>query len=258
MAFFLTQSKIGYCEYFASSMGEMVKSLGIPVRLVNGYGPGSQNAADRELNVAFQQATEPPRLIHAADAHTWVEVFFPSYGWVPFEPTPDPAYPALERGTPLTAPAAQTATAPVAPPAATQSQARGVSALLLPGAVTGALVVLLIALVLVARAVARGPRRLEDVRPAWRRLGWVAARLRVRRRDSDTPLEFARRLAGALPELEGEIDELGRAYSRGCYRDGGLGVDDLSRADGAWRRLRPALVRALLLGRVRPASGTAG
>ena len=257
VVFFLTQSKIGYCEYFASSMGEMVKSLGIPVRLVNGYGPGSQNTADRELNVAFQQASEPPRLIHAADAHTWVEVFFPNYGWVPFEPTPDPAYPALERGTPLVAPAAQTATAP-APAPPTQLQAQGVNALLRPAVVTGALVVLLIALVLVAGAVARGPRRLEDVRPAWRRLGWVAARLGVRRRDSDTPLEFAHRLAGALPALGGEIDELGRAYSRGCYRDGGLGADDMSRADGAWRRLRPALVRALLLGRVRPASGTAG
>ncbi|MFY9615005.1 MAG: transglutaminaseTgpA domain-containing protein, partial [Candidatus Dormiibacterota bacterium] len=101
VSFFLFQSRTGYCEYFASSMGEMVRSLGIPVRLVNGYGPGSANAADRELNIAFQQASEPPRLIHAADAHTWVEVFFPNYGWVPFEPTPDPAYPALERGAPL-------------------------------------------------------------------------------------------------------------------------------------------------------------
>ena len=258
VSYFLFSSKIGYCEYFASSMGEMLRSLGIPVRLVNGYGPGSQNDAGRELNVAFQQATEPPRVIHAADAHTWVEVFFPNYGWVPFEPTPDPAYPALERGTPLAAPVAQTATAPVPPPAQAQ-QPQGVQALLRPAVVVGALVIVLIVLALVARKLARGPRRLDDVRPAWRRLGWVAARLGVRKRASDTPMEFAHRLAGALPALAGEIDELGRAYSRGCYREGGLGPEELSRADTAWRRLRPAIIRALLVGRrARTATGAAG
>ncbi|MFY9615559.1 MAG: hypothetical protein WAT58_09195, partial [Candidatus Dormiibacterota bacterium] len=73
------------------------------------------------------------------------------------------------------------------------------------------------------------------------------------------PLEFARRLAGALPALELEIDELGHAYSRGIYREDGLGADDLTRADGAWRRLRPAIIRALVLGgRRRVAQGPIG
>ncbi|MDP9325821.1 MAG: DUF4129 domain-containing protein, partial [Candidatus Dormibacteraeota bacterium] len=115
-------------------------------------------------------------------------------------------------------------------------------------------VVLVALLVIVGLAVARGPRRLDDVRPAWRRMGWLGARLGVRRRESDTPLEFARRLAGALPAFEREIDELGSAYSRGIYRQDGLGADDLTSADGAWRRLRPAIVRALVLGRGRQAA----
>jgi transglutaminase-like putative cysteine protease len=254
VSFFLFQSRIGYCEYFASSMGEMVRSLGIPVRLVNGYGPGSQNS-DRELNVAFQQSTEPPRLIHAADAHTWVEVFFPSYGWVPFEPTPDPAYPALGRGVPLAQPVAEANPAPAAPAPAEASQAAGGRALLGPGIAVGALVMIVIVLLLAGRAVARGPGSLDSVRPAWRRLGWVGARLGVPRRDTDTPLEFSRRLADALPALGSEIDELGRAYSRDCYRQGGLDPEDLGRADRAWRRLRPAIIRALLTGRARPAAG---
>jgi hypothetical protein len=144
------------------------------------------------------------------------------------------------------------------PPPAQAQQPQGVQALFRPAVVAGALVIVLIVLALVARKLARGPRRLDDIRPAWRRLGWVAARLGVRKRASDTPMEFAQRLARALPALAGEIDELGRAYSRGCYREGGLGAKDLGRADTAWRRLRPAIIRALLVGRrARTATGAA-
>jgi len=76
IAYFLFDLRRGHCEFFASSMAVMLRSLGISARLVNGFLQGSFNDVTGHYTV------------RASDAHTWVEVFFPSYGWVPFDPTP--------------------------------------------------------------------------------------------------------------------------------------------------------------------------
>jgi transglutaminase-like putative cysteine protease len=87
--YFLFDSKEGYCEFFATAMGDMLRSLGIPTRLVNGFGPGSP---DPNAPLTY--------IVRGEDAHTWVESYFPNYGWIPFEPTPDAGgYGAISRGT---------------------------------------------------------------------------------------------------------------------------------------------------------------
>ena len=94
--YFLDQSHRGYCQYFASAMGAMLRALGIPTRLVNGFGPGQEG-----------QLKNGQWLITQADAHTWVQVYFPHYGWVNFEPTPDGFYQptgAAARVAPLPSP----------------------------------------------------------------------------------------------------------------------------------------------------------
>ena len=94
--YFLDQSHRGYCQYFASAMGAMLRALGIPTRLVNGFGPGQEG-----------QLRNGQWLITEADAHTWVQVYFPHYGWVNFEPTPDGFYQptgAAARVAPVQAP----------------------------------------------------------------------------------------------------------------------------------------------------------
>ena len=73
---FLFKSKSGYCEYFAASMAVMLRTLGIPSRLVNGFQTGSYNRIGKDF------------VVRARDAHSWVEVYFPKYGWVTFDPTP--------------------------------------------------------------------------------------------------------------------------------------------------------------------------
>ncbi|HEV2475981.1 MAG TPA: transglutaminase-like domain-containing protein, partial [Candidatus Dormibacteraeota bacterium] len=85
---FLFQGHVGYCEFFATAMGDMLRSLGIPTRLVNGFGPGT-----------FNPSTES-NVVRGEDTHTWVEVYFPNYGWIPFEPTPDDlgVYQTIARG----------------------------------------------------------------------------------------------------------------------------------------------------------------
>jgi transglutaminase-like putative cysteine protease len=76
LANFLFERKQGHCEYFASSMAVMLRELGIPSRLVNGFRTGEFN----DLTSQY--------LVRASNAHSWVEAYFPGYGWVAFDPTP--------------------------------------------------------------------------------------------------------------------------------------------------------------------------
>jgi len=76
LANFLFERKEGHCEYFASAMTLMLRTLGIPARLVNGFLPGEYNDVGEDY------------IVRASDAHSWVEVFFGEYGWIPFDPTP--------------------------------------------------------------------------------------------------------------------------------------------------------------------------
>ncbi len=76
VADFLFNVRRGHCEYFASAMAIMLRSLGIPARLVNGFLPGEYNDISQQY------------VVRGRDAHTWVEVYFPGYEWVTFDPTP--------------------------------------------------------------------------------------------------------------------------------------------------------------------------
>jgi transglutaminase-like putative cysteine protease len=71
---FLFNGKTGYCEQFASSMGVLLRAVGIPSRVAIGYTPGFESGDSR--------------VITTEDAHAWVEVFFPGVGWMVFDPTP--------------------------------------------------------------------------------------------------------------------------------------------------------------------------
>ncbi|HEV3472354.1 MAG TPA: DUF3488 and transglutaminase-like domain-containing protein [Actinomycetota bacterium] len=74
---FLFESDVGFCEQFAAATAVMLRSLGIPARVVAGYTTGERNAFTGYYDV------------RASDAHTWVEVWFPPYGWYEFDPTFD-------------------------------------------------------------------------------------------------------------------------------------------------------------------------
>jgi len=76
LAHFLFESRGGHCEYFASSMVIMLRTLGIPAREVNGFLPGEYNDLGGDY------------IVRASDAHSWVEVYFPGMDWQVFDPTP--------------------------------------------------------------------------------------------------------------------------------------------------------------------------
>jgi len=76
LANFLFVRRSGHCEYFASAMTVMLRAVGVPARYVTGFLPGEYNDLGGDY------------IIRESDAHTWVEVYFPSYGWITFDPTP--------------------------------------------------------------------------------------------------------------------------------------------------------------------------
>jgi len=76
VANFLFERKQGHCEYFASSMAVMLRTLGIPSRVVNGFRSDEFNDITGNY------------VVRAKDAHSWVEAYFPGYGWQTFDPTP--------------------------------------------------------------------------------------------------------------------------------------------------------------------------
>ncbi len=79
---FLFKSRVGYCQQFSGAMAMLLRMGGVPARVAAGFTPGSLNRKRHEWTVSD------------TDAHAWVEAWFPTYGWVRFDPTPSNA-PAL-------------------------------------------------------------------------------------------------------------------------------------------------------------------
>jgi protein-glutamine gamma-glutamyltransferase len=73
---FLFHSRRGYCQQFAGAMALLLRMGGVPARVAVGFATGTYDRRSHEYVVTDQ------------DAHAWVEVWFPSYGWVTFDPTP--------------------------------------------------------------------------------------------------------------------------------------------------------------------------
>ncbi len=73
---FVTRTKRGYCQHFAGAMALMLRYLGVPARVAVGFTSGTYDAAKGSWTVTDR------------DAHAWVEVWFPRWGWLPFDPTP--------------------------------------------------------------------------------------------------------------------------------------------------------------------------
>jgi len=73
---FLTKTKAGYCQQFAGTMAVLLRAIGIPARVAMGFTPGRFDPRDHRWHIT------------GSNAHAWVEVQFPQFGWLGFEPTP--------------------------------------------------------------------------------------------------------------------------------------------------------------------------
>ena len=67
--------KAGFCQYYAGLMAALMREEGYAARIAGGFRAGEPNAITRTFTVKN------------SDSHAWVQVYFPGYGWVDFDPT---------------------------------------------------------------------------------------------------------------------------------------------------------------------------
>lgn len=245
--------KAGYCQYYATTMAILLREAGIPTRLAQGFLPGDRGPDGREV-------------IPQSNAHAWVEVYFPGYGWVDFDPTGG----GIARDTPIPS------GVPVTPrpsgsfflvtdrpdfsddegPRSQRPGGAGPTTPRDPGA--GPFIAIGILLLVGVGALAyaswrRGPRRTMHPDQAWRSIGRWAGRFGFGPRPAQTVYEYAGALGDALPTVRPELTTVARAKVEISYGRHDLGAERLRAVAEAHRRLRMGLLRlAFRRGRGRP------
>lgn len=247
----------GYCEHYATAMTVMLRTQGIPARVASGYAPG--DFTEELGKYVYLQS----------NAHAWVEVYFPGYGWIPFEPTvteslvplgeeaiaesDDDAVPEPELSptdvpedidTPLESTPTTEPDQPVAAPIESDDSNGS-------GGVTGMIILGLF--VTAASVVAVGwwmwMRRLRGLSASaglFARLLRIGRFVGVRPRSSTTPTEFADSLSERLPVTRGYAQSIVHAYELDQYAKPGSSDSVVAAAFDAWRHVRTSMIPALL------------
>ncbi len=239
-------SKRGYCQYYATTMAILLRSQGIPTRIAQGYLPGQRDPATGI------------ETIRNAQSHAWVEVYFPGYGWVDFDPTGG----GVARDEPLV----EGQVVPTAAPTPTPTGPFGTSRLddetdpplgpggavpLPPGSDQPGPYIAIALLLAVAFSVLafvlwqRGPRGELGADAAWRGVSRLAGRLGFGARPSQTVFEYAGSLADVIPSSRPELQTVARAKVEVAYGGRTLDSDRTKALRDAHRRLRVGLLRLL-------------
>ncbi len=245
--------KEGFCQYYASTMAVILRDLGVPTRIAQGFLPGS-----RDLNAATET-------ILFSNAHAWVEVYFPGYGWLPFDPTG-----SLSQIAPLPTGNA-TASASIRPlpsssgsarPAATgrDPASRGGGGSIGGPTALGPLVAVLALLLLIVGIVAfvtwqRGPRGGTTADEAYGTVTRIASRFGFGPRPNQTVYEYAGVLSDVLPIVRPELETVARAKVESVYAREILGDERIQSLKAAQRRLRVSLLRLAFRRRERRKKG---
>ena len=217
--YFLFDAPGGFCSYFASAMVVLLRLEGVPARIVSGYAMGEYDFA--------QQAYRVP----ASAAHAWVEVYFPAYGWVEFEPTTSQAVFNYRAEEALPAPA------PTAPDQVTITI--GPDAIVIGAGLLGVLGLIGLGVMLRRRRAWQRQTIDQQVRDLYWQMRRSLIRLKVNAPASVTPLEFA---AGYLhpiepyPRLRAVVGEIVEAYIAATYTPQLPARERVRSLQRAWRR----------------------
>jgi hypothetical protein len=238
------REKRGYCEYFASAMVMMLRTQQIPARYVTGFLPG-------------RLQDDGSRIVERSASHAWVEVFFPGYGWYPFDPTPGlgdqgqeitnlpsgapraTQKPGDSAQTPFFGPTPGSSGALPPPPNVTPS---GGSQPLL--ALVIAVLVLVTALLLVL--VARRRRIPGGAELAYESVARMASRFGYGPQPSQTAYEYATQLAVVVPAVREELQVVATAKVEALYGRREPSAELRLRLIQAYRRVRLSLLRLML------------
>jgi transglutaminase-like putative cysteine protease len=263
----LFELRRAYCDYYATAMVAMLRSLGIPSRVAVGYAQGDVMLRPEGDGRAQYQ-------VQADDSHTWVEVFFPEFGWIEFEPTAN--QPPIERTEPpqiQATPTAQPSLPPTPTPAPdvapTPSPAPTDTAEpLLPADASeppasldqgldlsrysGLLYLLLIPFLVLAiwgglrYAEEHGLSRLPAVERAYALITRYAGWLRVHQGRQLTPYEQAEALANRAPQARAPVEQITTLYVRRRFAPPDVTPPQTSDVAQALASARRVLRRALL------------
>jgi len=262
----LFELRRAYCDYYATAMVAMLRTLNIPSRIAVGYAQGDVALrAEKDGRTWYQ--------VQADDSHTWVEAFFPGFGWIEFEPTVN--QPPIERADPPLAQATPTAQ-PTLPPTPTPAPAGeatptpnptptatadpGLSATVDDGSrqsldfsrYSGLLYLLLIPLLALAAwgglryAEEHGLGRLPAVERAYALLTRYASWLRVHAGRQLTPYEQAEALVARAPQARGPVEQITALYVQKRFAPARAGALQMGDVMQALASARHALRRALL------------
>jgi hypothetical protein len=252
----LLREQTGYCQHYATTMTMMLRTLNVPARYVQGFLPG-------------KRLPDGTREVDASAAHAWVEVYFPSYGWVAFDPTPagntengqhatelpvgDPVpVPSFQPGAPRPTPvfgdgASPAPETPPPPPQRAEGPDTGsgsrLDALLGPLAAGGALVLAMLLLVGLLRLL-RVPGR--DPVLLYRGLTSMAGRLGHPPRPEQTAYEYTATLGEQVPSVRVELAMVARAKVEATYGRRRPRAESIGLLTRAYRRARIGLLRLLL------------
>ena len=252
----------GYYDYHASAMAVLLQLAGIPARIATGFSLSANNFDDRTANY----------LVRGQDSYTWVQVYFPDYGWVDFDPTPgftaDETLAGIAGAGPrIAAQRLETPRIDLSPTSQSQldefqldellallaeqqepgSQLQNDAGLnrwywLAPAIVLSAIAGLAL---LAALAWRISLRRLAPADRAWVASSRLARWAGIPAADSTTPLEHAAKIDTAL-NLPRTAADIAAAHCAARYGRHPLDDETQQQAHSNWHTLRPRLIRKLL------------
>jgi transglutaminase-like putative cysteine protease len=248
--YFLFDLRQGYCDYYASSTAVLLRAVGIPARYVVGYASGRFDGDSQSYQVLD------------LNYHSWVEVYFPDYGWVLIEATPEGAIefqlgsaPVVPSSSPIEI---DLGDGPI--PEDEEEEGAGGFGDLSPGggSIFGtAWIIGLLAVglgTLLATVYYRWwwrLRRLSRADEVYAKMQRLTSLLGMPPRPEQTPKEYAELLGREVPEAQCDFDELARVYMNRRYSGKLIPMSDLRSVDAAWSRLRWTLIKRMF--RARPA-----
>jgi transglutaminase-like putative cysteine protease len=248
--YLLFESREGYCNYYASAMVVLARAVGIPTRLAVGYVGGELEGETGRY------------VVRELDTHAWVEVFFPRFGWVEFEPTAsEPPIVRAESGADerLETPGGEAESRLDRDLSRLEDEETGLPGVLGPTIIGGRSAWPLAAIAVLAATVGAGAvawrqlqrRRAEDVSRVgriYRRMCDYTRLAGAKGASHQTPYEYAALVAQRIPQTTPYVQQIATIFVRDRFGPPTVTREEEMAAERAWGTLRPMLLRRLVGG----------